>query len=103
MFVTFWSYLFRVQLVRHFWPFFCNYVCKCVKTDPRSEGFEVLKIGQNPASTLLGCLGEPMATKRYQMGILGRSGGTFGITLKPLWGVFSLYFEVFVEGFFDAF
>ena len=43
--------------------FFCNYVCKCVKTDSHSEGPAVLKIGHNQASTLLGCLGEPMATK----------------------------------------
>ena len=33
------------------------------KPIPHSEGSEVLKIGQNQASTLLGCLGEPMATK----------------------------------------
>ena len=61
--MTFWSHLFRVQLVRHFWTFFCNYVCKYVKTDPHSEGAEVLKIGQNQASSPLGCLGVPMATK----------------------------------------
>ena len=60
--VTFWSHLFRVQFFRHFGMCFCNYVCKCVKTNPHAERSEVFKIGPNQASTLLGCLGEPMAT-----------------------------------------
>ena len=63
--MTFWSHLFRVQLFRHFCRFFFTYVCKCVKTDPHSEGSEVFKIAQNQASSLLGCLGVPMATKMY--------------------------------------
>ena len=86
-----------------FGRFFVIMFANVSKPIPHSEGSEVLKIGQNQASTLPSCLGGPMATKRCQIVILGRSGSTFGVTLKPLWNVFLVYFEVFVEGFFDAF